>query len=266
MAHETRYSLEVVKAWTESGMVPDALRSEPPPARVRSVSPAEIGVAFQPIVDLKKKRTYAAEMLVRCRSEPFRDPAFLFEQAELQRATGRLGRLIREVGVERAPDLPLFLNLHPHELSERWVVRTDDPMNYIERGIYLEITESAALDYYDLCRGALAELCSRLGAKLVVDDFGAGQSNLLRIAELRPAVVKLDRSLVADSDRSSTKQTILKHTVALCRDLGAKVVAEGIEREDELRCLIDLDVDYGQGYLLARPGDPMPSLTWPAGV
>ncbi len=202
-------------------------------------------------------------MLARCSAPTYPNPAILFEQAELQGATGRLGRMVREVGFEQAPPHALFVNLHPHELSERWIVRPDDPMNFFERGLYLEITESATLDYFDLCRGAMRELCTRLNAKLVVDDFGAGHSNLLRIAELKPAVVKVDRLLVQNVHQSREKQVILRHVVALCADLDAKVVAEGIELREELFTVIECGVHYGQGYLLARPANPMPSVVWP---
>ena len=222
-----------------------------------------MGVAFQPIVDLETKTIFAAEMLARCRRPSFENPAFLFEQSELQGATGRLGRLTREAGFARAPALPLFVNLHPHELSERWVVRPDDPMNFFEHELFLEVTESAAFDYFEIVDGALRELCGRLNAQLVVDDFGAGQSNLLRIAELGPSVVKLDRSLVMDADQHPAKPIILRHLVKLCEDLGAKVVAEGIETVGELKVVIDSGVHYGQGYLLARPADPMNEVVWP---
>lgn len=250
------------KMWTIGQEVLPAQGSVPPP-RVRSIPPADMNVVFQPIVDLHRQRIYACEMLARCTRVDLKNPAVLFEQAALQSSTGRLGRTIREVGFAQAPKLPLFINLHPHELSERWIVRPDDPMNFFEHGLYLEITESAALDYYDLCRGALKELCARLGARLVVDDFGAAYSNLIRIADLNPAVVKLDRGLVADVDRHVTKRKILKHVVALCHDLGCHVIAEGIETLDELQVVIDSGVRYAQGFLLARPGNPMPELSWP---
>lgn len=242
---------------------PDLMAGSRPPPAIRALEEAQMSVAFQPIVDLRTRRLFAAEMLARCRLEPFANPSVLFASAEAQSATGRLGRLVRDVGFAMAPSLPLFLNLHPHELSERWIVRPDDPMNYHEHPLYLEITESAALDYFDLCRGALRELCSRTNAKLVVDDFGAGHSNLVRIAELEPAVVKLDRSLVMDVETSPRRQKIVKHVVRLCEDLGARVVAEGIETREELTAVIDAGVHYGQGFLLARPGSPMPDPRWP---
>lgn len=242
----------------------DLLRASDAPPPIRALEQWQVGVAFQPIVDLHTGGLFAAEMLARCRHDALGDPTELFRLAAEQSATGRLGRMIREAGFAEPPRCPLFLNLHPHELSERWIVRPDDPMNYHEHPLYLEITESAALEYFDLCQSALRELCSRTGAQLVVDDFGAGHSNLLRIAELEPAVVKLDRSLVMDADRSSAKQKIIRHVVNLCEDLGAKVVAEGIETREELMTVIACGAHYGQGYLLARPGQPMPPVRWPS--
>ena len=255
---------DVSKRWTEEMEIPpDLAVSARGALPIRQLVEAQMGVAFQPIVELGTRRLFAAEMLARCRMEALSSPAVLFERAETENATGRLGRLVRDVGFAIAPPVPLFLNLHPHELSERWIVRPDDPMNYHEHPLYLEITESAALDYFDLCRSALRELCSRTNAKLVVDDFGAGHSNLIRIAELEPAIVKLDRSLVMDVEQSPAKQKIIKHLVTLCEDLGAKVVAEGIETREELSVALDAGVHYGQGFLLARPGNPMPPHRWP---
>lgn len=252
------------KRWTtsESGAL-RPYRSEPP-ARVRSLLPEEIRVVYQPIVDLDRRAIFAAEVLARCLRPELANPVHLFEHAALQSVTGRLGRMVREVAFEAPPDVPLFLNLHPHELSERWLVRPDDPMNFAAHPLYLEITESAALDHYELCRGALRELCARLGAKLVVDDFGAGYSNLIRIADLEPAIVKVDRSLVASVHSFPRRKKVLRHIVALCADIGAEVVAEGIETPDELDAILECGCRYGQGYLFARPANPMTGPVWPA--
>ena len=96
--------------------------------------------------------------------------------------------------------------------------------------MYLEITESATFTHYDLCRNVLAELCSRTGALLVVDDFGAGYSNLERLARLEPAVVKLDIALIHDIHEHRRRQIVTRHMVSLCEELGARVVAEGVEK------------------------------------
>jgi EAL domain-containing protein (putative c-di-GMP-specific phosphodiesterase class I) len=111
----------------------------------------------------------------------------------------------------------------------------------------------------------LRELCRRTGALLVVDDFGAGHSNLERVVELEPSIVKLDLALTRGIHAHPRKRAVVRHMVNLCKELGARVVAEGIEAIDELSCVRDLGVDWGQGYLLARPAAPPPpcNVAWP---
>jgi EAL domain-containing protein (putative c-di-GMP-specific phosphodiesterase class I) len=232
---------------------------------VRSVTDAEIGVVFQPIVEIATGRLLAHEALVRCTRPEFKQPPVLFEHAVKEGACGRLGRKIRDVAFQTCGDVALFVNLHPEELSSRWLVRPDDPIGFHKRPVYLEVTESATMAYFDLCQSVLKELCVRTNARLVIDDFGAGYSNLERLIQLQPAVVKLDLALTRDIHREQRKQIVARHMLALCRDLGAKVVSEGVETIDELECIRDLGVDYAQGYLIARPATPPPAYEWPPG-
>lgn len=230
---------------------------------VRDITTADLDVVFQPIVELGRGATFAYEALTRCKWPEFKNPMKLFEQAQEERCCGRLGRQVREVAFARCTDAPLFVNLHPHELDEGWLVRPDDPLFFHDRPVYLEITESAAFNYFSLVVGVLKEICSRGGAFLVVDDLGAGHSNLKRIIDLEPHVVKLDLALVRGIEKSKRQQTLVTHVVSLCHELGARVVAEGIETQDELKAVIDTGADYGQGYLFARPAFPIPKPLWP---
>ncbi len=239
-----------------------AYRSSPP-RTVRSLSTQDLNVVFQPIVRLSDGKLFANEALVRCRWEEYRSPPTLFGAAVEQQATGRLGRAIREVLFERCGSTPVFINLHPDELSSRWLVRPDDPLNLHEFPIYLEITESATFEYYDLCMGVLKEICARTGSKLVVDDLGAGYSNLKRVLDLEPAVVKLDLELIRGIDKSEKQRTLVRYLVRLFNELGSAVVGEGIETLDELKALRDTGAEYGQGYLLARPAYPILDVVWP---
>ena len=229
----------------------------------RLVSASDLSVVFQPIVDLSTGGCFAYEALVRCRKPELANPLVLFEQAMNFGCVGRLGRMIRELAVPLAPGRPIFLNVHPQELQEPWLVRPDDPIYMHDDGVYLEITESVPLTHYDLCIDVLREVRARSGVHLVVDDLGAGYSNLKRIADLAPQVVKLDRGLVCGIDRSPRQQQLVSSVVRLCTDLQAAVVAEGIETEDELRALADTGAHYGQGFLFARPAFPIPPVTWP---
>ncbi len=230
---------------------------------VRNLTAAQLPTAFQPIVALSDGRLFAYEALVRCTEPAFASPLSLFEHAVEESSCGRLGRVIRESAFARCSDVPLFVNLHPHELAERWLVRPDDPLCFHGQTVYLEITESATIEYYDLCMSTLKEVCARSGALLVVDDFGAGHSNLMRVLDLEPTVIKLDRALINEIHAVPRQQRLVQHVVNMCKDLGAAVVAEGIETVDELRAVRDLGVDYGQGYLIARPGFPPPTPRWP---
>jgi len=231
---------------------------------VRSLSRDDIGVVYQPIVDLADGSTFAYEALVRCKVAAFRAPPKLFAQAEREHCCGRLGRMIREVSFGADVAAALFVNLHPAELSERWLVRPDDPIGFHTRPVYLEITESAAFDQPELTRRVLKDVCERVDAKLVVDDFGAGYSDVFRVLELEPDVVKFDRNLISNADAEPAKQERLNYLVDLCTELGALVVVEGVETLGELRVVRESGAPLAQGYLLARPGFPPPAVRWEA--
>jgi EAL domain-containing protein (putative c-di-GMP-specific phosphodiesterase class I) len=229
----------------------------------RLVSPNDLSVVFQPIVNLTDGKLFAYEALVRCGLEELQNPMVLFERAVHVGCAGRLGRMIREIAVPLSAGRPIFLNVHPQELHEPWIVRPDDPVFAHDHVVYLEVTESMPLTHHDLCMDVLGDLRARANVELVVDDLGAGYSNLKRILDLEPKVVKLDRELIVNLDRSPRQQRLVAGVVRLCVDLGATVVAEGIETDDEFRALQDTGAHYGQGYLFARPAYPMPAVTWP---
>ena len=229
----------------------------------RLVSPNDLSVVFQPIVSLQDGKLFAYEALVRCGLEALQNPMVLFEHAVQFGCAGRLGRMIREIAVPLSSGKPIFLNVHPQELHEAWIVRPDDPIFSHDHIVYLEVTESMPLTHHELCMNVLGELRSRANIELVVDDLGAGYSNLKRILDLEPKVVKLDRGLIVNLDKSQRQQRLVKGVVRLCTDLGATVVAEGIETDAEFSALRDTGAHYGQGFLFARPAYPMPSVTWP---
>ncbi len=221
-------------------------------------------VAFQPIVSLASGNTLAHEALARCTLEPFRSPAVLFERAAQEQACGRLGRVVRNVLFETAPNLPVFINLHPQELEQRWLVQPTDPLYMHDEAVYLEITESAAFQHFNLCQMVLTEVRSRSNARLVVDDFGAGHSDMDRVLMLRPDFVKLDMSLIRNIDSDPERQRAVDVIVRHCTDLGCLVVAEGIETVGELLTVRDMAIGYGQGYLLGRPAFTPVAGEWPA--
>ncbi len=222
----------------------------------RMVQADDLSVVFQPIVHVDTFRVFAYEALVRCRAPRYTNPTKLFEHAHGAGCVGRLGRMIREIAVPLCEGRPLFLNLHPAELQERWVVRPDDPMFFHDTDVYLEVTESVPFAYFELCRDVLRDIRSRGDFFLVVDDLGAGYSSLKRVADLEPRVVKLDRSLIVNLTVGSRQQRLVENIVRLCADMGALTVAEGIETLGEWNALRDTGVNLAQGYLFARPRVP----------
>lgn len=234
------------------------------PAIVRdTLGFTDLAVAFQPLVDLGTGKLFAYEALVRAKHERLKNPIELFDEAIRLQCVGELGRLIREIAVARCPDHALFLNVHPRELDQGWLTRPDDPMFAHEHPVFLEITESVPMSHETYCRGTLAEVRSR-GVRLVVDDLGAGYSNLRYIADLEPEVVKLDRALIANLAHSERVFRLVRAITRLCVDLDARVVAEGIERPDELEAARAAGVHFGQGYLIARPDvtPPKPQISF----
>ena len=225
----------------------------------RAIDEGEVGIVFQPLVDVRLKRVFGYEALARSRSPLIDGPVDLFRTAVTLGRVGELARAFRGMAVQHCPQWPLFLNVFPNEFDQPYLVKTDDPIFRHRNPVYLEIIESVPLSYFEQCHGMLAEIRAR-GILLAVDDLGAGYSNLKYIEELNPEIVKLDRQLVAGVRHGSRQFRLLRSIIRLCHDMDAKVVAEGIETFAELRAAQDAGADYCQGYLLARPAFPPPTV------
>jgi diguanylate cyclase (GGDEF)-like protein len=119
------------------------------------------------------------------------------------------------------------------------------------RDVVVELTEHEAADAPDLA-GRLDEL-RRRGARIAVDDAGAGHAGLQQVMRVRPDIIKLDRGLVDGVAGDPARAALIECFVAFARRVDATVCAEGIESREDLRVLAALGVHYGQGYGLARP-------------
>jgi EAL domain-containing protein (putative c-di-GMP-specific phosphodiesterase class I) len=223
---------------------------------------ATVGVAFQPIADVRRRRLHAYEALARPRTAIFSSTPEMFEVAIQAGRIAELGRMHRDQAVRRCHGYALFLNIHPHEFDYGWLVRPDDPMFRHRWPITLEITESVPLKYFSQCHSVLAEI-RRKGVSLAIDDLGAGFSNLKYISDLEPELVKLDRELIAGLAPDTRQFRLLQSIVDLCHRMEAQVIAEGVETEAELDASVALGVDFAQGYVFGMPADPPPDLIWP---
>jgi EAL domain-containing protein (putative c-di-GMP-specific phosphodiesterase class I) len=160
------------------------------------------------------------------------------------------------------------VNLSPVQLErEDFLDRMDE---IFERtgistaNIEFEITESALLRHTDTVDKTLEALRAR-GIQLAIDDFGTGYSSLSYLDKLPVQVLKIDRSfvnaLVENNQTNSNAGEIVRATIALAHNLGMKVVAEGIETDQQLKLLKSFDCDFGQGYFFAKPLPPTDATT-----
>ena len=153
----------------------------------------------------------------------------------------------------------LFINVFPSamydpEFQGAALVSLAQAQGLTPDRVVLEITENAAIENYDLFADALAEL-TRFGFSIAVDDVGAGYSGLEKIANLYPRYLKFDIELIRNIDSSYIRREMTRALKSFADSIGSTIIAEGIERSGELKTLLDLGIQYGQGYLLGRP-DP----------
>ena len=212
---------------------------------------------FQPIVDLESRETVGFEALTRFDSGQRPDLCFADARAvdlglELELATLR-------AAMAAARALPagrwLSLNISPRLLLD--TERVNAVLWPSERPIFLEITEHEIIDDY----GAVSAAIRALGhdVRLAVDDAGAGIANFSHIVELRPNLVKLDMGLVRDVNSDLGRQALVVGLRHFARQAGCRLLAEGIETEQEAGTMGQLAVELGQGYLFGRPE---PAETW----
>ncbi|HEX2685543.1 MAG TPA: EAL domain-containing protein [Kofleriaceae bacterium] len=212
-------------------------------------------MAFQPIVDVTKNRTFAYEALIRTEEETMQRADVLIAAAERLGRIHDLGRTVRGLVARAASSVPdgvlIFVNVHGLELTDEDLFSDSCALAPIAPRVVLEITERIGLDA--VAGPARVAMLRKRGYRVAVDDLGAGYAALGALATLEPEIVKLDMSLVRDVDRHPTKRRVFGAIATLCRELGSRVVAEGVETQAELRTVRDAGVELIQGYLLARP-------------
>jgi EAL domain-containing protein (putative c-di-GMP-specific phosphodiesterase class I)/ActR/RegA family two-component response regulator len=225
---------------------------------------ASLWMAYQPIVSWSRRGVFGYEALLRSREPSLPHPGAIVDAAERLDRLHDLGRTIRTRAAEPATRLPdgamLFVNLHTQDLLDVDLFDRTRPLAAIARNVVLEITERASLlDVRDV-QSRIAGL-REMGFRIAVDDLGAGYAGLASFAQLEPEVVKLDMTLVRGVHAQPTKLTLVRTMVAMCRELGMQVVAEGIETPEERDAMVNAGCDLLQGYLFAKPGAAFPGVS-----
>lgn len=224
--------------------------------RVRTVlREGSLGMAYQPIVELDGGRPVGVEALARFPGRPSRPPDEWFAEA----AAIGLGVPLELLAVETAvrvhglldPELYLAVNIGPQALVSPDLARVLE-LAQADR-LVVEVTEHARIDDYSAVLDALGRL-REAGARVAVDDAGSGYASLQHILRIAPDVIKLDLELVRGVDHDPVRRALALSLSAFAADIGATLVAEGVETAQEADTLAHLGVRYAQGYLFARPG------------
>lgn len=217
---------------------------------------------FQPIIDLDHHSILGFEALTRGpKDSPLAQPNELFAAAVSHKQLAALEYACREAACTAFAkmDLPgkLFLNMTPLSFTDSQyrdgvTLELLRQLNINPERVVFELTEKHPLEDFILLRGACDHF-KRQGFAVAIDDLGAGYAGLRVWSELNPHYVKIDQHFIRDIDSNPTKREFVRAMLDIALRIGNKVIAEGVETEDELRTLVTMGVQYVQGFYLARP-------------
>jgi EAL domain-containing protein (putative c-di-GMP-specific phosphodiesterase class I) len=222
--------------------------------RVRSV--------YEPIVDVATRTVFGYEALARGpEGSDLHSPAALFKSATEQDFLFQLDRLCRQSGLDGARDFPgdakLFLNIRPTTIYDP-SFRSDALRETLEgcglapTDVVLEISEQESISNFDIFR-EIRDYYGNLGFQIAMDDVGAGYASLEAVIELSPEFIKVDRAFVTGIDEDLTRQELLRALHSVSKQIGARIIGEGLDTLEELETLGRLGIPFGQGWLFGKP-------------
>lgn len=224
----------------------------------------KIDTVFQPIVNMNTLEIIGHEALSRGpKGSEFENPLMLFTFASECGLSFELDRLCRKKAFETVrkikTDKKIFVNtltmtIHDPEFRGTYLKELLEDLKMKPENVIFEVSEKMAIDNYDMFRAALKDYTD-IGIVHASDDIGTGHSDLERIMELKPGYMKIDLSFVKGIDQSYIKQEIVKAMLQLAKNIDSIIIAEGIETHEEMAKLREIGVEYGQGFLFARPED-----------
>ncbi|MBF0505427.1 MAG: EAL and GGDEF domain-containing protein [Nitrospirae bacterium] len=224
-----------------------------------------LAIHFQTIFSATEGKIFGYEALTRVKGEhPFSDVDELFQKAALTGTIAILDVRCRENAIKQASVLGLghtnanlFINVCPEtmmdrafranitdEIAEKWSIPKDR--------IILEITEESVIYNYDLFKKSI-EYYRGMGYKIAIDDFGSGHGGLKMLSIIEPDYVKIDRHFISNIDKAIVKSNLVDSIATACHRMGIKVIAEGIEKQEELEVVLNLGIELLQGFFLHKP-------------
>lgn len=224
-------------------------------AQIRAVLSGDaLSIVYQPIYHVSERKIVGFEALARFNTPPKRSPDQWFSEAakvglgiELELMAVKKGLK----GLEHLPkDIYIAVNVSPETVLQGELSRVIS--QWPLQRIVLELTEHAMTTKYADIAQAIA-LLKQHGLRLAVDDAGAGYANFRHILSLSPDIIKLDMSLTQNIDSDASRRALAIALIGFANATGSKIVAEGVERQQELAELRALGVSKAQGYYIGRP-------------
>ncbi len=221
-----------------------------------------LNAVFQPIIDMKTAEVIGHEGLIRGPADsPLHSPMKLFNTARSHGMVAELEYLARREVLQSFYNLAgtgkVFLNISPDVLMSK-DSRVGETLKYIEeigltpQQVVIELTENAATTDYQLLRDA-THYYRAMGFEIAIDDLGEGFSGLRMWSELRPDYVKIDQHFIHGINHDPLKLQFVRSIQEIANKSGARIIAEGIESEQELLTIRDVGIAFGQGYHITRP-------------
>ena len=219
-------------------------------------------MVYQPIVNIETNEIVALEALLRIKDNKM-SPGVFVPIAEKNGLMGEIGRIVinlvlKQISLWKDMNIEIvttYINFAPIQLYDQTIV--DYLVNLLEKYqvepqlIGIEIIEDVFLDKKDIVINTLREL-KELGVNTSIDDFGSGQAGVNYLTNFEVDIVKVGKD-VADKYLNHESVIVYETVVKLCRTLGFTVLAEGIETNEQIELVRDMDVDFCQGYFYYRP-------------
>lgn len=225
----------------------------------------QLQCVYQPIIDLRKRQIFAHEALVRGpTASALHHPLNLFKVADDHQCLFEADTFARVESIKQfscqqdeESTVLLFLNISVNSVMSCFHQKGLTEMALEAYGIkpeqvVIEITELQPINNFSEFSEAI-NYYRQLGFKVALDDLGSGYNGLKVWSELKPDYVKIDRHFISDIHKDPNKKHFMETLAILAKGMKTKIVAEGVESEQELRVLESLDIDYVQGYLFKKP-------------
>ena len=249
--------LETVAAFIAESLERDARQqgaAEAKRLRIReAIDTPGLRTLVQPIIRLGSGVVAGHEALTRFTADQ-RSPDAWFREAREVGLGVELERAALRAALARLPERPtgtyLAVNMSSTALLAEGTL--DVLLAHPLAGVVIELTEHAAVEDYPLLGNAAAAL-QEAGARIAVDEAGTGYASLHHILQVRPNIIKLDMSVVCFVSRDVARQALVESFVLFAGRCGIDVVAEGVEYADDAARLLELGVEYAQGYSFGRP-------------